>query len=465
MLFTEARFLVLFLVVFTVHWGLRSNRLRKLWLLAASYAFYSAWDWRFLSLILFSTGLDFIVAARMARAPSTRLRRAWLIVSLAGNLGVLGFFKYYNFFASSAADLLVLLGFEPHDATLRIILPLGISFYTFQTMSYTLDVYRRQLEPTRSLLDFAVFVAFFPQLVAGPIVRAVRFLPQLEKTRVFAKHVDVRACLTLFLIGYLKKAVLADQAAMVLDPVFLNPGGFEVESLWIALQLTTVQLYGDFSGYSDMAIATGGLLGYRLPLNFYYPNFARNVAQFWQRWHMSLTSWMRDYVFVSLDRSLRGWSGFNLIFTFVLVGFWHGAGWNWLLWGLVHGLYLVLHRWYAQAFPNTFKGVRGYLAAVVLVNMGHAVSVVLIRCQDLETASTMYQVALGLIPGGEGVLSRWWMLFDVICLAAHWATFKGALRLLDRLPDWVYFLGYGVVWALVLPWAAHGYQPFMYFQF
>jgi D-alanyl-lipoteichoic acid acyltransferase DltB (MBOAT superfamily) len=465
MLFTEARFLVFFLVAFAVHWALRSNRLRKLWLLVGSYVFYGAWDERFLTLILFSTVVDYVAGARIGASESPRTRRLWLTVSLVANLGVLGFFKYYNFFARSAVDLLELLGFQANPATLDIILPLGISFYTFQTMSYTIDVYRRRLEPVKGFFDFAVFVSFFPQLVAGPIVRAVQFLPQLEKTRVFAKHVDVRACLTLFLIGYLKKAVLADQVAMEIDPVFQNPEGFTVGSIWITIALYAVQIYGDFAGYSDMAIATGGLLGYKLPLNFYFPYLARNISQFWQRWHISLSSWMRDYVYVSLDRSVSGWRGLNLVFTFVLVGFWHGASWNFVFFGLMHGLFLLAHGWFSQAFPRSFRGPLGFLAGNALVIFGLGMSLILFRCQTFEAARTMYEVTYALNPGGAGVVSTWWLLFLAVCLAAHWAFYKGAEKSIARVPDWLYYPAYGALWALVLPWAAQGYQPFIYFQF
>ena len=466
MLFTQARFVVFFAVVLCVHWTLRSNRGRKAWLLLASYVFYGAWDWRFLGLILFSTLVDYVCGARIADSPDERGRKGWLWVSLIANLGVLAYFKYTNFFIRSAVDFLELLGFEPHLRTLQILLPIGISFYTFQTLSYSLDVYRRQLEPKRDLLDFAIFVAFFPQLVAGPIVRAIEFLPQLDKTRVWKQHVHVRACLTLFLVGYFKKAVLADQVAQAIDPVFGQPEGWSVWGTWLAMMMYSIQIYGDFAGYTDMAIASAGLLGYRLPLNFYFPYLATNIAQFWQRWHISLTSWIRDYVFVSIDKASQGAGRpLNTIFTFTLVGFWHGASWNFVLFGLLHGLYLVIYGVWSKLVPKRRRGPWAAILANVLMMCSLGVSLVLFRCPTWEQSSTMLSVAFGLHPAGPDQISTWWFAFLMFCLGLHWLFYKGVDKHLDRLPDWSYAFLYGAAWAIVLPWAAQGYTPFIYFQF
>jgi alginate O-acetyltransferase complex protein AlgI len=467
MIFTEARFIVFFAVVFAVHWALGSNRPRKWWLLLASYVFYGVWDWRFLSLLLLSTQIDYVVGARIGRSEDPRARKGWLVTSLVAQLGILGYFKYYNFFATSAADFLGLLGFQANPATIDVILPWGISFYTFQTMSYTLDVYRRAQKPIASWLDFATFVAFFPQLVAGPIVRAVEFLPQLEGRRDWKKHVDVRACLSLFLIGYLKKAVLADQVAMAIDPAFLEPAQSSVWGTWLSMMLFSIQIYGDFSGYSDMAIATAALLGYRLPDNFYFPYLATNIAQFWQRWHISLTTWIRDYVFVSIDKASHGAGRpFNTLFTFTLVGFWHGASWNFVLFGFMHGVYLVLYGLWTKLLPRRPRGPLAAIAGNLLMMVSLGVSLVLFKCPTWDQARTMLAIAFGLRAPGAEAISSWWFVLLLVCLGVHWLSYKEPeRRSLAGLPDWLYAFGYGAAWALVLPWAAQGYTPFIYFQF
>jgi alginate O-acetyltransferase complex protein AlgI len=466
MIFTQARFIVFFAVVFAVHWGLRSNQLRKWWLLAASYVFYGAWDWRFLGLLLLSTQIDFVVGGLIGRSENQRVRKRWLVSSLVAQLGILGYFKYYNFFVTSAADFLGLLGFEVHPATLNVILPAGISFYTFQTMSYTLDVYRRQQKPIDSWLDFATYVAFFPQLVAGPIVRAIDFLPQLETRRDWHKHVEVRACLSLFLIGYLKKAVLADQVATAIDPVFEQPAGWGVWATWQAMMLFSIQIYGDFSGYTDMAIASAGLLGYRLPINFYFPYLATNIAQFWQRWHISLTTWIRDYLFVSIDKAAHGAGRpLNTIFTFTVVGFWHGASWNFVLFGFLHGIYLVTYGLWTKLVPRRPRGAVPAILGNLLMMVSLGVSLVLFKCPTWEQARTMLSIAFGLAAPGSGALSVWWLVLLLVCLGVHWLFYRGYDHTrLGRVSDWLYAFGYGAAWALVLPWAA-GYKPFVYFQF
>jgi alginate O-acetyltransferase complex protein AlgI len=328
-LFIEARFIGFFAAVFLVHWALRHNGARKAFLLAVSYVFYGFWDWRFLSLIAVSTAIDYVAALKIPSAGSAGERRAWLVSSLAANLGILGFFKYFNFFVDSAAVALAAIGIDVGRRTLEIILPVGISFYTFQTMSYTVDVYRGQLRPCRRFLDVALFVAFFPQLVAGPIVRAREFLPQLETPRRLAA-VEVRPLCVLFLVGFVKKACIADNLAPFADPYFQNPGAYTAASAWLALILFSIQIYGDFSGYSDMAVALAGLLGYRIPRNFRNPYLSSNIAELWRRWHITLSTWLRDYLFVPLGgfrRHSRLATGRNLLITFALGGLWHGAAW------------------------------------------------------------------------------------------------------------------------------------------
>ncbi len=475
MLFVEQRFFVFFLVVFALHWGLSSMRARKLLLLGASYAFYGAWDWRFLGLILLSTLVDYGAGLGVEASEDPRVRKRWLLVSLASNLGLLGFFKYFNFFAESAGELLRWLGLPASDLTLRIVLPVGISFYTFQTMSYTIDVYRRRLRAVRSPLDFALYVTFFPQLVAGPIVRAVDFLPQLDVNRDFRRDVAVRSCLILFLVGYVKKAVLADNAAEVVDLVYADPAAYGVWSNWIALAMYHVQVYGDFSGYSDMAIAAAGLLGYRLTENFDFPYFSPSIGEFWRRWHISLGTWLKDYLYVPLGGSWCPWPQRirNIYVTMVLCGLWHGAGWQFVAFGALHATYVAVNRAWKHWRPE-----RGPVARVnrwlspLLTTWCLFLGWTIFRSEGLRQTAAQMRAFL-FLGGGERTISVDWApspwyltLFFAGCALVHYGCWRGVFRRAwTALCDWQFALAYGALWALVLPWVPSGYRPFIYFQF
>ncbi len=471
MLFTEFRFAVFFAVVLGVYWTLRSNRPRKLWLLAASYSFYAAWDWRFLSLVLLSTAVDFLVAAAMpTRTPATR--RVLLWTSLTVNLGILAVFKYFDFFADSAVAFSNWLGLPVSTTALDLILPLGISFYTFQTLSYTIDVYRDKLAPTDSPVDFALFVCFFPQLVAGPIVRAINFLPQLSAARPW-RDVRVRACLTLFLVGFIKKSCLADHAAVAVDAVFSDPDLFGAASKWLAASLYSLQIYCDFSGYSDMAIASAGLLGFRLPENFTFPYLADSMREFWRRWHISLSTWFRDYLYIPLggNRSGRARTTFNLLAVFFLCGLWHGAAWTFVLWGLFHGAFLVAERFVPIArAPRVLRHV--YVVLVVVIGF------VIFRSPDIQAA---FHFIIGLIGVdgdaarqaatfpealGKPALNLWWWGVLAGFTSVHVVTSRASLpEIAERVPALLFAPAFGAVVGLVLPWIKTGYQPFIYFQF
>jgi len=460
MLFTEFRFVAFFLSIFAVHWLLPSNRARKLWLLAASWSFYAAWDWRFLSLIAASTLIDYSVGRGLERAPAQGRRRVLLAASLVGNLGILGFFKYYNFFAASAAEFTAWLGLGLPLATLEIVLPLGISFYTFQTLSYTIDVYRREMEPSRSLTDFALFVSFFPQLVAGPIVRAKDFLPQLSATRRLA-DIGLRVPLARFLVGFVKKACIADQIAVVIDPVFADPALFDASTLWLASLLYSLQIYCDFSGYSDMAIACAALLGYHLPENFGFPYLATTIQEFWRRWHVTLTTWFRDYLYIPLGGNRVGpvRLAVNLSTVFLLCGLWHGAAWTFVVWGIYHGFFLSFERFVpVRRLPPWL----GHVYVLLVVSCGFVV----FRSVDLPAAGIFLA---GLVPGGtEGILAidaGWWALLVAFGLV-HVALSRWSFEVpVVRAPGWAFAGAYGALVALALPWAAGQYEPFIYFQF
>ncbi len=340
--------------VCVLFWSLRRSANRgKFVLLLASYVFYMSWDWRYAGLLLGSTAIDFILGKQLDCQQVPWRRKLLLVGSLAMNLGILATFKYFNFFIDSSQSLFAIFDLEivfPHS---QFLLPVGISFFTFQTMSYSIDIYRRRIEHERSFLNFSIFVAFFPQLVAGPIVRAVDFLPQLHRSSRLTGD-DCHRALLLIVQGLFKKIVLADLlATLLVDDVFSRPGEFGAADQWLALYGYAFQIYNDFSGYSDIAIGSAALLGFKLPENFNRPYVAKDIREFWSRWHISLSTWLRDYLYIPLGGSRRGsWrTKFNLMLTMLLGGLWHGASMNFLLWGFYHGVLLIL----AHRFGNGEK--------------------------------------------------------------------------------------------------------------
>jgi len=344
MLFNSVEFLIFFPIVYALYWFVFQKNLKaqNFLVLSASLVFYGWWDWRFLSLLLISSLTDYLVCLQLGNNNNEKHRKYLLIFSLIVNLGMLGFFKYFNFFADSMIDLLTSIGLKANKTSLRIILPVGISFYTFQTLSYTVDVYRRQLKPTRDIIAFFAFVSFFPQLVAGPIERAANLLPQFYRGRSFdyGKSVDG---LKQILLGFAKKVIIADTCAINADYIFSNYESLQASVLVAGVIFFAFQIYGDFSGYSDIAIGTAKLFGFNLMRNFALPYFSRNIAEFWRRWHISLSSWFRDYVYIPLGGSNAGKIRriFNIIITFTISGFWHGANWTFIFWGFLNGVYYI----------------------------------------------------------------------------------------------------------------------------
>ena len=345
MTFNSFEYAVLLTVVLALYWCMGRRGQNGL-LLAASYLFYGWWDWRFLPLIWASTAVDFLVARAMGREDRETRRRVLLATSIAVNLGVLAFFKYFGFFVDSAVGILTRLGFETAGPTLQIILPIGISFYTFQTMSYTFDVYRRRLEPSSDPLSFAVYVAFFPQLVAGPIERARRLLPQFENVREPIDRSRLSSGLTLIFIGLVKKVAIADALAPLVEDVFSRSASAGWMELTAGALAFAIQIYGDFSGYSSIARGSARLLGIDLMRNFEQPYLSRNITDFWRTWHISLSTWLRDYLYVPLggNRGRTVTTIRNVMITMLLGGLWHGAAWTFVVWGGLHGAYLAVHR-------------------------------------------------------------------------------------------------------------------------
>lgn len=344
MLFNSANFAFFLPVVFFLYWFVTHKKLalQNLLLLVSSYFFYACWDWRFLFLLIFSTCLDYFSALKIAEAEKKSAKKFWFWTSILINLGFLGVFKYYNFFAQSLAESLSGLGFHINPGSLDIILPVGISFYTFHGLSYVIDVYKERISPEKNFVTYSVFVSYFPLLVAGPIERATHLLPQIKVNRHFdyGKAVDG---LRQILWGLFKKVVIADQCAEYANLAFNNTGDYSGSTLLLGALFFTIQIYGDFSGYSDIALGVSRLFGIELLRNFAYPYFSRDIAEFWRRWHISLSSWFRDYLYFPLGGSKGGsWSRIkNTFIIFLVSGFWHGANWTFIIWGLLNALYIM----------------------------------------------------------------------------------------------------------------------------
>jgi D-alanyl-lipoteichoic acid acyltransferase DltB (MBOAT superfamily) len=465
MLFVEARFFLFFIIVFGVYWALRTNGARKVFLLLTSYLFYGLWDWRFLLLLIASTLVDYLSSLYIDRTANAARRRWALWLSIAFNLGVLGFFKYYGFFAEQLQALLGLFGVSAGQTTLAIVLPVGISFYTFQTMSYTIDVYRRQLRARASLLDIAVFVAFFPQLVAGPIVRAGAFLPQLDGRKRFA-DVDARRAVLLCLVGYFKKAVVADGVAPFIDPVWAHPAAYDWPTVVAAQLLFLVQIFCDFSGYSDIAVGTAALLGYSLPRNFRAPLLARNIIEGWQRWHITLANWFRDYVFFPILRYRHDIVAVSvaLVLVMALIGFWHGAKWTFITWGAAEGVGLALLG-IARRHDRKGRWRLPYPVALALSISYTALVATFFRAPDMRLAFDVLAIDFAGATGATALGAAPFVAFGALG-ALHWSWNR--YRLEDRVAAMrppLLAAGFGVAFALCFALTPRVIKPFIYFQF
>jgi alginate O-acetyltransferase complex protein AlgI len=476
MLFNSLTFAIFLPLVFALYWGVavRNLRLRNAFLVVASYVFYGWWDWRFLSLIILSSVIDYTVGIGLGKTDDA-WRRKWLLgTSVVANLGILGVFKYLGFFAESLQGCLGALGMKASFPSLHIILPVGISFYTFQTMSYTIDVYRRKLEPTRDIAAFLAFVSFFPQLVAGPIERATNLLPQFSRTKPFCPVLAWDGVLQIAW-GLFKKIVIADNCATYVNSVFSrsDPAGSAVV---LAAVFFSFQIYGDFSGYSDIAIGTGKLFGFSLMTNFRVPYFSRNIAEFWRRWHISLSTWFRDYVYIpiggsrcSLLRQVR-----NVFVVFLVSALWHGANWTFVVWGLIHaalflpGILLKRNRAYLDtaAQGRLFPSVRE--ACQIAATFGCVcIAWIFFRAQSLAQAgylvSRVFTHSLFEIPHPEPSL----VLVLVAFVFVEW-TQRDARHQFDlsHLPPLPRRLAYASLATLVIV-MGNFFSPaqFIYFQF
>ncbi len=465
MIFSSLEFIIFFAAVLLCLVFLRGrNSARKTLLLAASWYFYAYWDWRFLSLILISTLVDFWIGRQLGGTSDSGWRKRLLASSLIVNLGLLGFFKYFNFFIESFGPLVESVGL--HAGTLNIILPVGISFYTFQTLSYTIDIYRGNMEPHESLLDFALFVGFFPQLVAGPIVRASHFLPQLVEYKPLT-CVNFYVGFQRFTYGLFKKIFVADRLAMFSDNVFANAGAYDCTTTWLAAIAYSLQIYFDFSGYSDMAIGVARIMGYDLGENFNFPYLSKSPREFWRRWHISLSTWVRDYIYIPLGGSRKGtWrTYFNLILTMLLCGLWHGPAWTFVAWGGLHGAAMAGNRIFMKSRNDVVSGVLAALSwfsTMLFVVLGW----VLFRSEGFDKAALMLRQMF--LP--ESGIS-WYFPFVPFILVGvvvvHSLKAKGYFdRLLLPESARVYSpaILFSLLWLAII-FQPIGFNPFIYFQF
>jgi alginate O-acetyltransferase complex protein AlgI len=480
MLFCSQAFLVFFAVVFTLYWALPWHRIRIWLLLAASFYFYASWNKWLALIICVSTAMDYLVARGMDLSQKERRRKLLLGISLVANLGLLTYFKYANFFLHSLEDVLHGMGASSSMPVLKVILPIGISFYTFEAINYTIDVYRRKVRAENNLGNFMLFITFFPHLVAGPIVRARDFLPQIHRRKHW-QWARIHLGLSYFVMGLFKKVAIADRMAAFADPIFANPQDFGTYATWIAAIAYALQIYCDFSGYTDMALGTAHLLGFKLAKNFNMPYLAANVQEFWHRWHISLSSWLRDYLFIPLGGS-RGLScqrcqerrtARNLMITMALGGLWHGAAWTFVLWGGLHGAYLIVQRkfrsfctrrpvldWILLTRPGTlFRMALTFLAVLV--------GWVFFRATTLSAALTILSRMFSQHRGMHTPLPEvGFYITLVLVVVCHLLAASGKWQTMARqLPAPVIGMGYAVAVTLALILTPDSGKAFIYFQF
>ena len=477
MLFNSIAFALFLPIVFALYWSIGKDNFRtqNAFMVVASYVFYGWWDWRFLFLIFISSLVDFILGSRMVRTDSPGTKKTYLVLSLLVNLGILGFFKYFNFFIDSFADLVQSIGLQANIPTLRIILPVGISFYTFQTLSYTLDIYRGKLKPTKDPVAFFAFVSFFPQLVAGPIERAKDLLPQFFVPRVFDRT-KAQDGLRQMLWGFAKKMIVADTMAPHVKAIFDNSETLDGVTLLMGVFFFAMQIYCDFSGYSDIAIGASRLFGFQLSRNFAYPYFSRDIGEFWRRWHISLSSWFRDYVYIPMGGSFvpKSRQMLNIFITFTVSGLWHGANWTFVVWGALNGIYyfpLMLANKQGQfkgdIAPNSFFPPFKEVLAMLGTFLVTLLAWVFFRAASISDAGQYIYQAFSTpwlnIDHSQYVAVLPYAFFPLV---VEWfrRTHQHGLEISD-LPQPARWAIYLCVIAGILVYGKFGSQEFIYFQF
>jgi alginate O-acetyltransferase complex protein AlgI len=475
MLFCSLQFLFFFTAVLLVYWLLPWHEVRVWLLLVASFYFYASWNKWLATIVCVTTAMDYVVALGMEKTPVAWRRKLLLTLSLVVNLGLLIYFKYANFFLQSLEEALRAAGATASLPVLKVILPIGISFYTFEAINYTVDVYRRRVSAERNFAHFMVFILFFPHLIAGPIVRAKDFLPQIKRRKRWSwprLHLGAQ----LFLLGLFKKLAIADRMAQFADPVFADPRHYNSVAVWLAVLAYAIQIYCDFSGYTDMALGAAHMLGYKLAQNFNIPYVSANVSEFWRRWHISLSSWLRDYLFIPLGGS-RGSTAKtyrNLMITMTLGGLWHGASWTFVAWGVLHGLLLIVHRLFQDfckvrpRLDRALQSLPGTLCRIGLTFLSVCVGWVFFRATTFGLAAQVLQRLVAFNRSGSvGPLGYWSMLLTfavvIVChLVRHFDLWR---KWQVRLPAPVLGCSYATVLTVALLVAPAGSAPFIYFQF
>jgi D-alanyl-lipoteichoic acid acyltransferase DltB (MBOAT superfamily) len=470
LLFNSITFAIFFVVVLGAYWMLRF-RAQNVLLLIASWVFYAFWDWRFLGLLVFQSLIDFFAGLAIGNSEDERFRKRVLIAAIGLNLAILGFFKYFGFFVDSAINFLEWFGLNPNPPLLEVLLPIGISFYTFQSITYSFDVYRRRLPPTRSILNYSVFVAYFPHMVAGPIQKAKHLLPQIEEPRTRPSLEQIRSGLFLILLGLFKKVAIADAVAIVAAKAFDAPNEASTALLLVGLIAFALQIYGDFAGYTDIARGVSRLFGIELTLNFEQPYLSRNITEFWRTWHISLSTWLHDYLYIPLGGNQHGKlvTYRNLMITMLLGGLWHGASWTFVIWGGIHGLLLSIHRALGGYVPRghldplKWRDVPKILFTFALVCLAW----VFFRAVDLTTAIDYIEGLFSFRPGGVGL--------DDLLIVGVSALFILIIDVSQRLTRdqevvlrWappLRGIAYAMLFVWIVLWSGGEAQPFIYFQF
>ena len=476
MLFNSLQFALFFIIVYGLYL-VSNHKWQNRMLLVASYVFYGAWDWRFLSLIWVSTIIDYICGIKLDATDNIKKRKQWLCLSIFSNLSILGFFKYFDFFAANFQRLAGQFGFSIQPTFLHIILPVGISFYTFQTMSYTIDIYRNEMKPTRRFFDFALFVAFFPQLVAGPIERARHLLPQMLSPRKLSLDKFYEGCYLIFW-GLFMKVFVSDNLATIVDPVFASASPYGSAQVLLAMYAFSFQIFCDFAGYSNIARGLGKLMGFDIMVNFRLPYFATNPQEFWQRWHISLSTWLRDYLYVPLGGNRRGSiiTYRNLAIVMLLGGLWHGASWTFIVWGAYQGALLIIHRLLKPLLKkipdiknNMLKGAWFYIRVIFFFNL-ISIGFLIFRAPNVQQAFYMMKslssgFSFVLTPGIVNIL---WGMFSALWLLLILQYVQHKQRDLVYIYK-VHWLLRGVIYFVMIWLLVHssvGYaKPFIYFQF
>lgn len=464
-----------FLPVVLIFYYVFSHRVQNIWLLIASYFFYGWWDWRFLILIFISTSVDYFSALFIYNNTEEKKRKIGFYASIVVNLGLLGVFKYFNFFIDNFVALGSAVGINLNTPVMRLIPPVGISFYTFQTLSYTIDVYRNIQKPALNFFDFALYVSYFPQLVAGPIERASSLLPQILKKRKVNSEM-INSGLLLILIGFFKKIAIADTAAAGVEEVFSNPARFSSWFLWKGLYLFSIQIYCDFSGYSNIARGVSKLFGIELMENFKSPYLSKNITEFWRRWHISLSTWLKDYLFIPLNLKLRYLKHFgtaiSIIITFLLCGLWHGAAWTFIVWGLLHGLFLATHLYWNKSMMSgsvrrffNFPSFIGKVVSVIVVFHLVSFSWIFFRSQDFSEALIYMNGILSF--KGEFSFRFFLMPATLLTLLIPLDFTQYKKPDLVGIPSWPRLLrsAYYIIMILSVILLSSNEIPFIYFQF